>query len=31
MEEYIHFYNHNSPQRKLNKLAPVKYRNQLAR
>ncbi|WP_418789171.1 hypothetical protein [Paenibacillus agilis] len=27
----MHFYNHNSPQRKLNKLAPVKYRNQLAR
>jgi putative transposase len=29
IEEYIHFYNNNRPQRKLNKLAPVKYRYQL--
>ncbi len=29
IEEYIHFYNHNRPQRKLNKLPPVQYRRQL--
>lgn len=29
MEEYIHFYTNNRPQRKLNKLSPVKYRQQL--
>lgn len=29
IEEYIHFYNNNRPQRKLNKLAPVQYRIQL--
>ncbi|MFA8304657.1 MULTISPECIES: IS3 family transposase [Paenibacillus] len=23
IEEYIHFYNHNQPQRKLKKLPPV--------
>lgn len=30
IEEYIHFYNENRPQRKLNKLTPVAYRRQLA-
>lgn len=30
IEEYIQFYNHNRPQRKLNKLTPVEYRRQLA-
>ncbi|WP_436971848.1 IS3 family transposase [Paenibacillus popilliae] len=30
IEEYIHFYNHNRPQRKLKKLPPVEYRRQLA-
>ncbi|WP_420908683.1 IS3 family transposase [Brevibacillus humidisoli] len=30
IEEYIDFYNNNRAQRKLNKLAPVEYRNQLA-
>ncbi|TDL50427.1 hypothetical protein E2R60_22160 [Paenibacillus dendritiformis] len=30
MEEVIHSYNHERIQRKLNKLAPVEYRNQLA-
>ncbi|WP_281944519.1 IS3 family transposase, partial [Paenibacillus tyrfis] len=29
IEEYIHFYNENRPQRKLNKLTPVEYRRQL--
>lgn len=29
IEEFIHFYNNNRPQRKLNKLAPVVYRRQL--
>lgn len=29
IEEYIHFYNHNRPQKKLNKLTPVQYRCQL--
>lgn len=29
IEEYIHFYNHNRPQRKLNKLTPIEYRRQL--
>jgi len=29
MEDFIHFYNHHRPQRKLNKLAPVEYRRQL--
>lgn len=30
IEEYIHFYNNYRAQRKLNKLTPVEYRNQLA-
>ncbi|PZM65785.1 IS3 family transposase [Paenibacillus dendritiformis] len=30
IEEVIHFYNHKRIQRKLNKLAPVEYRNQIA-
>ena len=30
IERYIHFYNNGRAQRKLNKLAPVEYRNQLA-
>ncbi|WP_322745749.1 IS3 family transposase [Paenibacillus donghaensis] len=30
IEEYIHFYNQNRPQRKLEKLTPVEYRRQLA-
>ncbi|MGG4194996.1 IS3 family transposase [Paenibacillus jamilae] len=30
IEEYVHFYNHNRPQRKLKKLPPVEYRRQLA-
>ncbi|EPY11178.1 transposase orfB for insertion sequence element IS3 family protein [Paenibacillus alvei A6-6i-x] len=30
IEEYIHFYNHIRPQRKLKKLPPVEYRRQLA-
>ncbi|OZQ68376.1 transposase, partial [Paenibacillus sp. VTT E-133280] len=29
IEEYIHFYNKHRPQRKLNKLPPVRYREQL--
>lgn len=29
IEEFIHFYNHKRPQRKLNKLTPVEYRRQL--
>ncbi|WMT38812.1 IS3 family transposase [Paenibacillus sp. D2_2] len=29
IETYIQFYNHNRPQRKLNKLTPVQYRRQL--
>ncbi|GIP49016.1 transposase [Paenibacillus sp. J53TS2] len=29
MEDFIHFYNHRRPQRKLNKLTPVEYRRQL--
>nr|WP_241158320.1 IS3 family transposase [Cohnella candidum] len=29
IDEYIHFYNHCRPQRKLNKLTPVQYRRQL--
>lgn len=29
IEEFIHFYNNNRPQRKLNKLTPVEYRRQL--
>lgn len=29
IKEFIDFYNHRRPQRKLNKLAPVLYRNQL--
>ena len=29
IEDYIHFYNHCRPQRKLNKLTPVEYRRQL--
>lgn len=29
IEAYIHFYNNNRPQRKLNKLTPVQYRCQL--
>lgn len=29
IEEYIHFYNNCRPQRKLKKLTPVQYRNQL--
>ncbi|WP_414852232.1 IS3 family transposase [Brevibacillus sp. IT-7CA2] len=30
IEEFIHFYNNNRPQRKLNKLTPVQYRRQFA-
>ncbi|WP_103111007.1 IS3 family transposase [Brevibacillus reuszeri] len=30
IEEFIHFYNNDRPQRKLNKLTPVQYRRQLA-
>ena len=30
IEEFIHFYNEERPQRKLNKLTPVEYRTQLA-
>lgn len=30
IQEFIHFYNNNRPQRKLNKLTPVEYRRQLA-
>ncbi|WP_425414624.1 IS3 family transposase [Paenibacillus harenae] len=30
IEEFIHFYNHERIQRKLNKLTPVEYRRQLA-
>ncbi|PSK04135.1 transposase, partial [Brevibacillus porteri] len=30
IEEFIPFYNHARPQRKLNKLTPVEYRRQLA-
>ncbi|WP_373408435.1 transposase [Brevibacillus brevis] len=30
IEEYIQFYNHNRPQRKLKKLTPVEYRRQLS-
>jgi putative transposase len=30
IEEFIHFYNHERRQRKLNKLTPVEYRRQLA-
>jgi putative transposase len=30
IEDFIHFYNHNRPQRKLKKLSPVQYRRQLA-
>ncbi|WP_245583558.1 IS3 family transposase [Paenibacillus assamensis] len=29
IESYIYFYNNSRPQRKLNKLTPVQYRNQL--
>ncbi|MFC0390020.1 IS3 family transposase [Paenibacillus mendelii] len=29
IEEYIRFYNEDRAQRKLNKLTPVEYRNQL--
>ncbi|MNE10633.1 Integrase core domain protein [compost metagenome] len=29
MEDFIHFYNHRRPQRKLNKLTPIEYRRQL--
>ncbi|WP_445671650.1 IS3 family transposase [Paenibacillus sp. FSL K6-2859] len=29
IEEYIHFYNEDRAQRKLNKLTPVEYRSQL--
>ncbi|WP_028547791.1 IS3 family transposase, partial [Paenibacillus sp. UNC451MF] len=31
IENYIYFYNHHRPQRKLNKLTPVEYRCQLAK
>jgi putative transposase len=31
IEEYIHFYNHHRPQRRLNKLTPVQYQSQLAK
>lgn len=30
IEEYIQFYNHNRPQRKLKKLTPVEFRRQLS-
>ncbi|MFE4571206.1 IS3 family transposase, partial [Paenibacillus chitinolyticus] len=30
ISDYIHFYNHHRPQRKLNKLTPMEYRRQLA-
>ncbi|WP_246079369.1 IS3 family transposase [Paenibacillus piri] len=30
IEEFIHFYNHERIQRKLNKLTPVEYWRQLA-
>ncbi|HZG86060.1 IS3 family transposase [Paenibacillus sp.] len=30
MEAYIHFYNHDRPQRKLKKLTPVEYRCQFS-
>ncbi|MGO4697459.1 IS3 family transposase, partial [Paenibacillus sp. 2TAB26] len=30
IEEYLHFYNNERPQRKLKKLTPVAYRRQLS-